>query len=66
VQVNPASRQHWAQRVRQLHAQWAPRLFTRDRDITPVMAAVSYLPGALTRCYDELAPMTMTQRQPLE
>lgn len=62
VQVNPAARGAWADRVRALHAYWAPpRLFSRDRDITPVMYAVSLLPGAVSRAYEGRSPTRRTE-----
>ena len=57
VQVNPAAPRAWHERVRQLHGLWAPHLYTRDSDITPVMYATSLLPGAFSRAYDRLPPL---------
>jgi hypothetical protein len=35
----------WAARVQQIHDTWADNLYTRDRDITPVMYVTSLDPG---------------------
>ena len=37
LQVNPQAGAEWRQRVLELHESWAGQLYTRDRDITPVM-----------------------------
>ena len=58
AQVSPAARPAWRERVLRLHAHWRGALFSRDKDITPVMAATSLLPGALSRAYDALPPMS--------
>ena len=57
LQVNPLAGPQWGGRVARLHQAWAAHLFDRDADITPVMAATSLLPGALSWSYDALPPM---------
>ena len=55
VQAHPATARRWAERVDALHAFWAPRAFSRDADITPIMFASSLLPGAWLRGFDARA-----------
>eukprot|EP01134_Creolimax_fragrantissima_P002111 CFRG2111T1 len=46
TQVNPSASNQWPQqRVPVLHAFWAPYVFDRDTDISPVMMAASLVPG---------------------
>lgn len=55
VQVNPLARkERWVSRVESLHAFWTPRVFHRDRDISPVMLVSSLVPGCWQKGYSKL------------
>jgi len=49
--VNPEAGATWKERVEKLHDYWSNRLYTRDRDITPVMYCASLIPGVFQRGY---------------
>jgi hypothetical protein len=51
TQVNPKATSSWADRVNEIHEFWGTRLYTRDRDITPVMYCASLIPGTWDRYY---------------
>jgi hypothetical protein len=52
LQVNPSAGNEWRSRVDQIHAAWANNLYTRDRDITPVMYCSSLIPGVWSKNYE--------------
>jgi len=54
VQVHPAAGTQWKPRVQELHEFWSKRLYTRDRDITPVMFCTSLIPGVFDHNYSKL------------
>jgi len=54
VQVNPKAGTQWRDRVEEIHKFWGARLYTRDRDITPVMFCTSLIPGAFDRNYSKM------------
>lgn len=45
VQVNKAAGEQWKERVEKLHTFWRPHLWSRDKDITPMMYCTSLVPG---------------------
>jgi len=49
VQVNQYASKEWQKRVDILHKFWTPRVYTRDRDITPVMFCSSLIPGTFDK-----------------
>eukprot|EP00250_Pteridium_aquilinum_P013006 c21074_g1_i1 orf=99-1172(+) len=52
VQVNMlASQDAWMPRVKEIHAHWSEKLYTRDNDITPVMYCTSLIPGSFKKGY---------------
>jgi len=54
VQVNPKAKSQWIDRVKEILDFWSTRLYTRDRDITPVMFCASLIPGTWDRNYTKI------------
>jgi hypothetical protein len=53
LQVTTDTPKEWHSRVQHIHEVWAPKIWKRDRDITPVMYCTSLLPGVFDRQYLE-------------
>jgi hypothetical protein len=53
IQVNPRVPAYWEQRAKELHDLWEKNLYTRDKDITPVMYCASLIPGSFRKGYVE-------------
>jgi len=51
VQTSPNASKDWVNRVNLLHQYWLPKLYSRDKDITPVMFCTSLIPGVFMRNY---------------
>jgi hypothetical protein len=49
VQVNPVAGPEWVKRAKELELVWSNHLFTRDKDITPVMYCASLIPGVWSK-----------------
>jgi len=49
VQVNRKTDSHWVDRVEEIHKFWKSDLYSRDKDITPVMFCTSLIPGVFDR-----------------
>jgi hypothetical protein len=58
AQVNPKAGPQWKDRVKELHNFWAKNLYTRDKDITPVMFCTSLIPGTFSRHYSKMQQKT--------
>lgn len=56
VQVTEEAIGTWQQRVAELNEHWSRSLYSRDRDITPVMFCTSLLPGVMNRNYHSQNP----------
>eukprot|EP00026_Physarum_polycephalum_P010131 Phypoly_transcript_10282.p1 GENE.Phypoly_transcript_10282~~Phypoly_transcript_10282.p1 ORF type:complete len:345 (+),score=44.84 Phypoly_transcript_10282:199-1233(+) len=54
VQVHKNAGPQWHKRIEELHDFWAPKIFKRDHDITPVMYCTSLLPGSFWAEYPNL------------
>jgi len=55
LQVHPKTPEHWKARIDKVNDFWSKRLYTRDKDITPVMFCSSLIPGVLNRNYAAMA-----------
>ena len=54
TQVHPAVRDRWRERVNKLNQFWASSLYSRDKDITPVMYCASLIPGVWMKDYAKM------------
>jgi len=54
TQVHPAVRDRWKDRVSKLNQFWASSLYSRDKDITPVMYCASLIPGVWMKDYAKM------------
>jgi len=49
VQTNPKAGNSWVERAHEINKYWANNLYSRDKDITPVMYCTSLIPGVFCR-----------------
>jgi len=54
VQVNPIAGEEWIKRAKALNEFWSKDLYSRDRDITPIMFCTSLIPGVCKKDYSKM------------
>jgi len=51
VQINPKAGSKWVERALDINKYWSKNLYSRDKDITPVMYCSSLIPGVFDNSY---------------